>query len=100
MPGDAHRRVMADVGEHYRPTGDHPAGVYRVVGAGDPVVLLRVADGDGRRVHEGALERVPAAGLDRAFERAADPDAGFSPARAARDAVSGLYWSVRRLFPF
>jgi hypothetical protein len=92
---------MTDVGEHYRPAdGDRRPGVYRVVGTGDPVVLLRVADGDGRRVHEGAIERVAAGDLDREFEPATDPDAGFSPGGAARNALSGLYWSVRRLLPF
>jgi hypothetical protein len=92
---------MADVGEHYRPVdNDHQPGVYRVVGTGDPVVLLRVADRDGRRRHRGVVLRVAAADLERAFEPADDPDAGLSPVGAARNAVSGLYWSVRRLFPF
>lgn len=107
-----------DVGEHYRATvqtrdsgvaaGDTsgasrddrraPDGVYRVVGAGDPIALLRVTDADGRRRHTGDLVRAPPHAIDSEFEPAADPDAGLSPVRSVRNQLSGLYWSVRRFF--
>jgi hypothetical protein len=86
------------VGDHYRSDGEAiPAGVYRVVGEGAETVLLRVADGDGRRVHEGELHRVGADAAD--LDPAPDPNAGLDPAGAARDALQGAYWSVRRFFP-
>lgn len=89
-----------DVGDHYRPTdGNHAPGVYRVVGTGDPVALLRVTDGDGRRIHQGDLRRVDAAAIETRFEPAADPDAGLSPSAAVGDALQGLYWTVRRFLP-
>jgi len=85
--------------EHYRPGDtDLPSGVYRVVGTGDPVALLRVADAEGRRVHAGDLRHVPDDRTD-ALEPAADPDAGFDPRRFVRGRASGLYWSVRRFLP-
>lgn len=92
---------MPDPYTHYRPTGDtdHSPGVYRVVGTGDPVALLEVADAEGTRVHTGTLLRVDAETLATGFEPAADPDAGLSPLSALRNAVQGLYWSVRRLVP-
>jgi hypothetical protein len=89
--------VTPAVGEHYRPGGeDHPPGAYRVVGAGDPVALLRVSDGSGKRAHTGDLRRVPADGFEAAFEPTPDPDAGFAPGRSLRNALQGLYWNVRR----
>jgi len=48
---------MPDIGEHDRRPGEE-AGVYRVVGAGEGVVLLGVADAGERRVHPGELIRV------------------------------------------
>jgi len=90
---------VTTVGEHYRPADtDHQPGVYRVVGGGDPVALLRVADGEGRRVHGGELLRLPAEAIGE-LEPAADPDAGVAPMRALGNALSGLYWSVRRFLP-
>lgn len=97
---------MVEVGEHYRPAeGARDAegtpltpGVYRVVGATDEVALLRVTDEDGRRAHTGELSHVSPETLDVEFEPAADPDAGLSPVRDARNLLSGLYWTVRRLF--
>lgn len=88
------------VGEHYRPTeaaADATAirGVYRVVGAGDRVTLLRVADEQGRRRHTGETVRVDRAVLAEQFESADDPDAGFSPLRWLRGQIQGLVWSVR-----
>lgn len=88
---------MTDVGDHYRPTdGAVDPGVYRVVGTTDGVALLRVGDADGRRVHTGEVHRVDTDTLDAAFEPASNPDAGFALASALRDALQGLYWSVRR----
>lgn len=87
---------MVDVGAHYRPiTGDYPPGVYRVVGTTDEIVLLRVTDGDGRRIHSGAVRSVVRDAVVTDFEPAADPDAGVHPIRAIRNALAGLYWSVR-----
>jgi len=86
---------MVDTGDHYRSDGDDC--VYRVVGTGDPVALLRVTDADGRRAHSGELRRVDRDMLDAGFAPAADPDAGVSIRRAIRGLLQGLYWSVRRL---
>ncbi|GAA0245435.1 hypothetical protein [Haladaptatus pallidirubidus] len=88
---------MAEVLEHYRPTDDtRPPGVYRVVGATDEITLLRVTDADGRRVATGEIHYVSPHILDSEFVRTTNPDVGFSPASAVRNALSGLYWSVRR----
>jgi hypothetical protein len=85
------------VGDHYRPTTDgHHPGVFRVVGADGRVALLRVADADGRRVTTGDLRHVDDATLREEFAPAEDPDAGLTPIRSLRNALSGLYWSVRR----
>lgn len=90
---------MVDVRAHFRPTTDaHPPGVYRVVGTGDPVALLRVTDADGRRSHTGHLERVPQTDLTDDFEPADDPDAGIDPIAALRNALQGLYWQFRTVF--
>lgn len=96
------------VGEHYRAiasahedgiaASEASGGVYRVVGAGDPVALLRVTDGDGRRRHTGELVRVSPDAFDDAFDPAIDPDAGLSPVRGVRNQLQGLYWAVRRFF--
>jgi hypothetical protein len=85
------------VGEHYRATGaGAPPGVYRVVGAGETVALLRVTDAEGRRANTGEVRRVDRSVVDAEFEPAADPDAEFSLSRRVRDQLSGMYWSVRR----
>jgi hypothetical protein len=90
---------VVDIREHYRPTtDDYPQGVYRVVGTGNPVALLRVADADGRRSHTGHLERVPAEILEEHFEQASDPDAGIDPIAGLTNALQGLYWQIRRFF--
>jgi hypothetical protein len=87
----------AAVGEHYRPaTETRPAGVYRVVGAGDPVALLRVGNEDGRRVHTGDVTQLDQSALTADFEAASAPDTGFAPVAGLRNAVSGLYWNVAR----
>jgi len=90
---------MPEVGEHFRPGDDHEQaepGVYRVVGTGDGVVLLRVADADGRRVHSGELSRVEPETLSEAFDPAGDPDAGVDPLATLRETLDGLYWAVRQ----
>ena len=88
---------MAEIGDHYRPTDDaHDLGVYRVVGATGDVTLLRITDTDGRRVHTGEIRRVSASALDAEFERVEDPDAGFTPVSDVQNALSGLYWQVRK----
>ena len=86
------------VGDHLRPVDDaHPAGVYRVVGAGDPLALLRVTDEHDRRRATGDLVSVPRASLS-GFEPAADPDAGFVPTAWVRGLLSGAYWELRMVF--
>ena len=90
---------MVAIGEHYRPTdGAVPPGVYRVVGTGDPVALLRVGTAEGRRQVTGELQQVSQETLTDAFEPAADPDAGFTPVALVRNALSGLFWQFRRFF--
>jgi len=56
--------------------GPVPPGVYRVVGTGGRVVLLRVADADGRRTTTGVVESVGRDALE-AFDPAENPDQGF-----------------------
>ena len=88
---------MAELREHYRPTNDaHDSGVYRVVGATGDVTLLRITDTEGKRVHTGEIRRVSTFALDTEFERAEDPDAGFTPVLDVQNALSGLYWQVRK----
>lgn len=87
----------AAMGEHYRPTsGEYVEGVYRVVGTGDPIALLRVGDDRGRRATTGEVITVDQSTLDDEFEGASDPDAGVSVLAGARSTLSGLYWNVRR----
>ncbi|MFT4891928.1 MAG: hypothetical protein ACI9YT_002865 [Halobacteriales archaeon] len=63
------------IGAHYRPTTDATdPGVYRVVGTSDDVVLLRLTDGEGGRIHTGELLRVPRDALESSFEPASNPD--------------------------
>jgi hypothetical protein len=77
--------------DHYRPS-DGEDGVYRVVGTGEPVVLLRVTDADGRRRNTGELRRVSREEL-AAFERVENPDSGFRPMQV----VDGMVEEVRML---
>lgn len=63
------------VGAHYRPTTDATEpGVYRVVGAEEDVVLLRLTDGNGDRIHTGETIRVPENVLTSSFAPASNPD--------------------------
>lgn len=89
-----------EVGDHYRPTAvasraTAERGVYRVVGAGERVTLLRVADGQGTRRHTGETVRVDRDVLAEQFEAAENPDVGFSPLAWLRGLLQGLVWSVR-----
>ncbi|MHB9287858.1 hypothetical protein ACKVMT_12565 [Halobacteriales archaeon Cl-PHB] len=84
-------------GDHVRPVeATVESGVYRVVGAGDAVALLRVADADGRRVHSGVLAQLDPETVSENFGSAPNPDAGVSLARSAKNALQGIYWWVRR----
>lgn len=88
---------MTRAGDHLRPVDDaREPGVYRVVGTGDEITLLRVTDGDGRRVHSGDIRHVAAAEIASAFEPTADPDAGLTPVRSVRNWLQGLYWQFRK----
>lgn len=90
------------VGEHYRPAtdthggGDYRDGVYRVVGAGERVTLLRVGDANGRRVHSGEVTHLDQSTIETDFEAATGPDAGFSPVAGVRNALSGIYWTLAK----
>jgi hypothetical protein len=100
MTDDPDDNTEVDVGEHYRPTnGGHKPGVYRVVGATDGVTLLRVGDANGRRIYTGEVRYVDTAALGSEFATATDPDTGLSLRGVFRDAIQGLYWSLRRLWP-
>ncbi|WP_324760108.1 hypothetical protein [Haloarcula montana] len=81
--------------DHLRPTtADYPAGIYRVVGVGDEITLLRVSDADGRRANTGAVVTVPADSL-AGFERAENPDGDRRPTAIVRSSLDNLYWSAR-----
>jgi hypothetical protein len=56
---------------------DLSAGIYRVVGTGDPVVLLSVADEDGRRHNTGEVVAVSRSAVEQ-LESAENPDRGLS----------------------
>lgn len=77
--------------DHYRPAGtDYAGGVYRVVGTGDPVALVLVADAGGNRINPGTVVRVSADRLG-GFEPAENPDEGFRPGQI----LDGLIEEVR-----
>jgi len=88
-----HGSAAATSGDHdgtVATSGDHDGagvepGVYRVVGTGDPVTLLRVGDADGRRVTTGETVHVDRADL-AAFEVADNPDGN----RPAADRLASL----------
>lgn len=85
------------VGSHYRPTTDDFAnGVYRVVGAGDTITLLRVTDPSGHRRHSGSVHTISRNEFDTTFDAATDPDAGVHPVRTLHTQFTGVYWSIRR----
>jgi hypothetical protein len=77
--------------DHYRPTdADYADGVYRVVGTGDPVTMVVVADADGNRINPGTVAHVSTDRLD-GFEPAENPDEGFQPGQI----LDGLIEEVR-----
>lgn len=81
--------------DHRRPVDDdYPAGIYRVVGTGDPVALLRITDEHDRRQATGELLSIPHEALSD-FEPAANPDTGFRPLAWIRGLLSGTYWEIR-----
>ena len=65
--------------DHYRAGSSDPipAGVYRVVGTGEEIALLRVGDSEGLRVRTGEVVTVSRDTVGQ-FEDAPNPDAGFS----------------------
>jgi hypothetical protein len=69
-------------------------GVYRVVGTGDPVALLRVGTERGRRVNSGVVVRVAREDL-ATFESAANPDGNRPPSELVTGALSDLGWQLR-----
>jgi hypothetical protein len=67
--------------DHVRAGEEAPVapGVYRVVGTGDPVALLRLTDADGQRANTGDVVTVPQEVYHTSFDPADNPDDGFSP---------------------
>lgn len=84
------------VSDHLRSTdSDDDEAVYRVVGShADSVTLLRVSDGDGRRLHTGEVFTVPRDALDT-FEAAKNPDGNRSAVTTLSAAGESVYWSLR-----
>ncbi|MFB6091426.1 MAG: hypothetical protein ABEK02_00270 [Haloquadratum sp.] len=83
------------VGDHLRPeNAPCPDGIYRVVGTGDEVTLLRVADATGRRTHTGEVIAVAVAELD-GFDRAPNPDGDRPPLATLASTLRMGYWSAR-----
>jgi len=82
--------------DHLRSTdADDDDAIYRVVGRGvDSVVVLRVADADGRRAHTGEVITIPSDVLST-FEHAENPD-GNQPIGAKLSSIgTNAYWSFR-----
>ena len=73
--------------------------VYRVVGTGESLTLLRVTDAAGRRTYSGNVRSVPREQVASQFEPVADPDGGLALRHRLQSLGSGLYWSVRRFRP-
>ena len=84
--------------DHLRPTDPDRSGVdpgiYRVVGTGDPVALLRVGDADGRRVNSGDVVAVERDRLD-GFEPADNPDGNRPTGERLAGVLDSLAWQVR-----
>ncbi len=96
--GGVSERPDPSVHDHLRAVdAPYPPGVYRVVGRGEGLRLLRVTDGDGERVNTGQVYDVESADL-AGFEPAEDPDAGLSPLSTLRSGVEGVGIMVRELF--
>jgi len=88
--------MAPDIYDHLRSTDpEDDDGVYRVVGTrSNTVTLLRVADGDDRRVHTGEVITVPTDALD-AFEAAENPDRNRSLVGRVRSLAESAFWSLR-----
>jgi hypothetical protein len=87
--------TVPSIGDHVRPAGDYPAGIYRVVGTSDRgVALLRVGDADGRRVTTGELLTVDRDEFD-GFEPAENPDGNRPFGDAVASKLEMGYWSLR-----
>lgn len=82
--------------DHLQPTtADYPAGVYRVVGLDrQTVTVLRITDGDGRRITTGTVHTIRRGALD-GFVSTANPDANRSLRRRLQSIPATVYWSGR-----
>lgn len=81
--------------DHVRPTAtDVPDGVYRVVGVGETVTLLRVGDADGRRVTTGEIYSVDRDALAD-FEPAENPDDSRPVTATLVGLPRTIYWQLR-----
>ncbi|WP_435362143.1 hypothetical protein [Haloarchaeobius sp. DFWS5] len=76
-------------------------GIYRVVGTTvDAVTLLRLTDGDDRRIASGELASVSPERLETAFEPAGNPDDEFRAMETLRGFGNWVYWEVHMVFSF
>ena len=75
-----------------------PPGVYRVVGTGEEIALLRVGDASGHRETTGDVVCVSRSTYET-FEAAENPDAGFSP-RSLLPPVRTWATAIRYWLPF
>ena len=83
-----------EVYDHVRPTdADVPEGIYRVVGAGERVTLLRVGNADGRRVTTGEVHAVDRDILAD-FEATENPDENRSLAATIARIPQTIYWQL------
>jgi len=84
--------------DHVSPTGDdYPDGVYRVVGVDGvdgAVTLLRITDGDGRRIHTGELVTVDADAF-AAYDPIDRPASNRSFGARVGSIPAVGYWSLR-----
>jgi len=83
------------VSDHLRSTDPDDDSIYRVVGTtAERVTLLRVSDGDGRRVNSGDVVTVARDALS-SFEPAPNPDGNRSVGARLVLALRSVYWSFR-----
>lgn len=82
--------------DHLKPVDiDVPDGIYRVVGRDEETVtLLRVADGDKRRVHTGEVLSVDLDEFD-GFAPTENPDGNRPPRDVLTAKLEMGYWSIR-----
>ncbi len=96
-PRRVSERPDPSVHDHLRAVdAPYPPGVYRVVGRGEGLRLLRVTDGDGGRVNTGQVYDVEPPDL-AGFEPVEDPDAGLSPLSTLKSGVEGIGVMVREI---